>query len=172
MQIGLVLEEVEMSPRHLFSVVGRAIGSTATRAGEATAGGEVDVDVKPTGYCVEVAPDNRPWRREAQRQLQQAGVTHGILSAIQRLPVGHRLLQQRHGHAQRVSLLRDEILFSPQRTRDAHYCSPPHRSVQIKYRLLQLSRNFTLANMADGHFPPKLTATPAGTPNLHHVRGR
>jgi hypothetical protein len=60
MQIGLVLEEVEMPPRHLFSVVGRAIGSTATRAVEATAGGEVNVDVEPTRHCVEVAAGDCP----------------------------------------------------------------------------------------------------------------
>jgi hypothetical protein len=82
MQIGLVLEEVEMSPLHLFGVVGRAIGSTTARAGEAAVGGEVYVDVQATGHCVEVAPDDRPWWRDAQRQLQQAGVAHVAFSAI------------------------------------------------------------------------------------------
>ncbi len=82
MQIGLVLEEVEMSPRHLFGVVGRAISSTTTRAGEAASGGEVYVDVQATRHCVEVATDDRPWWRDAQRQLQQAGVAHIGLSTV------------------------------------------------------------------------------------------
>jgi hypothetical protein len=77
-----VLEKVEMPPRHLVSIVRRAIGSTATRAGEATAGSEVDVDVEPAGHCVEVAAGNGPWWREAERQLQQAGVAHVGLSVL------------------------------------------------------------------------------------------
>ena len=44
-QVGLVLEEVEMAPRHLFGVVGRAVGRAADRAGKAAAGGEVDLDI-------------------------------------------------------------------------------------------------------------------------------
>ena len=36
-QVGLVLEEVEMAPGHLLGVVGRAVGGAAVRAGEAAA---------------------------------------------------------------------------------------------------------------------------------------
>jgi hypothetical protein len=83
MQIGLVLEEVEMSPRHPFGVVRRAIGSTAARAGKATAGGEVYVDVKPPGLRIEIAASDRPRWCEAQCQLQQADIAHVGLPAIE-----------------------------------------------------------------------------------------
>jgi hypothetical protein len=55
MQIGLVLEDVEMSPRHQLRVVRPAIGSTTAQAGKATAGGEVYMDVKPPSLCIEIA---------------------------------------------------------------------------------------------------------------------
>jgi hypothetical protein len=81
-QIGLVLEEVEMAPRHRFGVVDRAVGSTTARAGEAAAGGEVDVDVQAPGRRIELAAGDRPWRHNAQRQLQQTGILHDGVSTV------------------------------------------------------------------------------------------
>jgi hypothetical protein len=53
MQIGFVLEEVEMTPRHLLGVMGRAIRRPAVRAGKATAPREVQVDIETLGGRVE-----------------------------------------------------------------------------------------------------------------------
>jgi hypothetical protein len=55
MQISLVLEEIEMAPRHLPGVVGRTVGRAATQAGKSAAGGEVDMDVEPACHGVELA---------------------------------------------------------------------------------------------------------------------
>ena len=73
----LVLEEVEMPPAHLLGVVCRAVRRAAAGACKPAAGGEVDVDVELTRLGVELAADDRPWRYQPQRQLQQAGVAHG-----------------------------------------------------------------------------------------------
>src|SRR3977135_4157505 len=73
----LVLEEVEMPPAHLLGVVCRAVRRAAAGASKPAAGGEVDVDVELTRLGVELAADDRPWRYQPQRQLQQAGVAHG-----------------------------------------------------------------------------------------------
>ena len=54
MQVSLMLEEIEVAPGLLFSVVRRAGGATAW-AGEPAAGGEVDVDVETLGRRIEVA---------------------------------------------------------------------------------------------------------------------
>jgi len=82
--IGLVLKEVEMASGHLFGVVDRAIGSAAGRTGEATGGGEVDVDVEPAGRGIEVAAGDRPGWHNILGQLQQAGVAHGAPSVVAR----------------------------------------------------------------------------------------
>ena len=105
MQIGLVLEEVEMSPRHPFGVVRRAIGSTAARAGKVTAGGEVYVDVKPPGLRIEVAASDRPRWREAQCQLQQADIAHDGLPAIE--PAWDRAWRRARRRQGRCAPLRD-----------------------------------------------------------------
>ena len=55
-QIGLVLEEIEVSPGHPLGVVGRAVRRAAGRAGEAAAWREVDLDIQPMRLGVEV-----PW---------------------------------------------------------------------------------------------------------------
>jgi hypothetical protein len=55
--MGLVPKESEMAPGHLFGVMDPAIGSTASRTGEATGG-------------IEVAAGDRPAWHKTQRQLQ------------------------------------------------------------------------------------------------------
>src|SRR3954465_10521511 len=65
--------------RQLICSVSYAGQSAAPAAGASkpAAGGEVDVDVELTRLGVELAADDRPWRYQPQRQLQQAGVAHG-----------------------------------------------------------------------------------------------
>ena len=77
-QVGLVLEEVEMAPAHPLGVVGRAVRGAAVRAGEAAAWCEVDLDVEPLCLGVEVAAGHRPGRGQAQRQLHQVRVAHCV----------------------------------------------------------------------------------------------
>jgi hypothetical protein len=60
MQIGLVLEEIEMAAGHMLGVVGRTVGHIAARARKSAAGGEVDMDVEPTCVGVEIATRHGP----------------------------------------------------------------------------------------------------------------
>jgi hypothetical protein len=83
-EVGLVLEEVQMAPGHPLGVVGRAVGGGAMRTGEAAAGGEVDLDVEPLCRGIEVAAGHAPGRGQAQGQLQQVGVAHRRASAVAR----------------------------------------------------------------------------------------
>jgi hypothetical protein len=80
-QIGLVLEEVEVSPGHPHGVVGRTVRRAAGRAGEAAAGGEVDLDIQPVRLGVEIGGHHGPWRRQAERLLHQGRIVHACLSA-------------------------------------------------------------------------------------------
>lgn len=86
-QISLMLEEVEMAPRHLLGVVGGAVRGATVRTGEAAARREVDVDVEPVCLGVEVAAGYRPRRRQAQCQLQQVRIAHPCASAVAARPV-------------------------------------------------------------------------------------
>lgn len=66
-----MLEEVDMAPSHQFAVVGRAVSSAKGRAAKATAGGEVDLDVKPAGRGIEFAARGR--QRRHRLRLAAAG---------------------------------------------------------------------------------------------------
>jgi hypothetical protein len=82
-----VLEEVEVSPGHPLGVVGRAVRCAAGRAGEAAAGGEVDLDVQPVRFGVEVRACHGPWRRQAERLLHQRRIVHACLCILSVGPV-------------------------------------------------------------------------------------
>ncbi len=70
-QIGLMLEEVQVSPSHPLGVVGRAVRRATGRASEPAAGREVDLDIQPMRLGVEVGAHHGPWRRQAERLLHQ-----------------------------------------------------------------------------------------------------
>ena len=76
-QVGLVLEEVEMAPGHLFGVIGVATRSGAHRTGEGAAAREIEPDVELAGLGIEAALAHRPRRRQGQRHLKQFGIAHG-----------------------------------------------------------------------------------------------
>jgi hypothetical protein len=76
MQVGFVLEEVEMPPGHRLGVIGGTIGRAAGRAGEAAASREIQIDVEALGRRIEAAPRHRPGRLQPQRHLKQVLVLH------------------------------------------------------------------------------------------------
>ncbi len=80
-QIGLMLEEIQMAPAHGRGVMRGAAGGAALRAGKTAAGREVDMDVQPAGIGVEISPRHHPRRGQAEGQLQQMRVTHDALPA-------------------------------------------------------------------------------------------
>ena len=96
-QVGLVLEEVEMAPGHLVGIVRRTVGRTAGRAGKPAAGGEVDLDVEPARHGIEVAARHRPGWHDTQGQLQQAGVAHVVPSQLPRPARAWRRARRRQG---------------------------------------------------------------------------
>ena len=59
-EIGLMLEEVEMAPGFPLGVVGRAIRRAATRTGKPATWGKVDLDVQPVCLGIEVGTGYRP----------------------------------------------------------------------------------------------------------------
>ena len=75
-----MLEEVEC--RHVLhrGVVHGAIGVSAVGAREAAAPREIDLDVEAAGLSIEVARLDHPRRDEAESELQQIGVAHGLSS--------------------------------------------------------------------------------------------
>src|SRR5690606_20330896 len=72
-QVGLVLEEVEMPPCLVLGVMDRALLLRAPRlrAHEAGAAGKVEVQVKPARLGVELGPLDPPRCRESQRGGEQ-----------------------------------------------------------------------------------------------------
>jgi len=87
-QVGLMLEEIEVTPACLLRVIGGTGGATA-RAGKAAAGGEIEVNIQPAPRRVELAAHHAPWRRQSQRALQQLPVLHP--SILARVPDGPSL---------------------------------------------------------------------------------
>jgi len=75
-EVGLVLEEVEVLPAPPARVMDRAAGRTAVRAAEAAAGREVEVQIEPVADCVEFAALHPPRFSEAERLSQQIDVAH------------------------------------------------------------------------------------------------
>jgi hypothetical protein len=61
-EVGLMLEEVEMAPGLPLGVVGRAVGRAAVRTGKSAARGKVDLDVQPVCLGIEVGAGYRPRR--------------------------------------------------------------------------------------------------------------
>jgi len=55
----------------LRCAVSRAAGGAAYRSGEATALGEITVNVEPLGRSIEIAPRYNPWRSDAERDAIQ-----------------------------------------------------------------------------------------------------
>ena len=76
-----MLEEVEMPPGLLHRVVRRAVGLGAVGAREAATCREVDLDVEAELLSVEGGGLDQPRRHDAERQLQQIGITHGLSPA-------------------------------------------------------------------------------------------
>ncbi len=85
-QIGLMLEEVQVSPGHPLGVVGRAVRRATGRANEAAARCEVDLDIQPMRLGVEVRARHGPWRRQAERLLHQGRIVQGC--ALHVLSIG------------------------------------------------------------------------------------
>src|SRR5258708_294012 len=83
-QPGPMLEEVEVPPGFCLAVVGGTALGAAFGAGEATAGGEVDVDVQSMGGGIEVTAGHGPGCGQPKRQSQQVRVAHCAL-----LPLTH-----------------------------------------------------------------------------------
>jgi hypothetical protein len=70
-QVGLVLEEVQVPPGLGLGVVDRAGGLVAVGAGEAGAFGEVQAQVQPAGRGVEPGPGHLPGFGKAKSSLEQ-----------------------------------------------------------------------------------------------------
>ena len=75
-QVGLVLEEVEMPPLLHRRVVHRAIGLGAIGARKAAAAREVDPDIEALLRNVELARLDHPRRHKTESKLEQFDVTH------------------------------------------------------------------------------------------------
>ena len=82
LQIGLVLEKVQVSPFHLLAVVGRAVRRAAGRAGETAARREVDIDIQATRLGVETGAHHGPWRRQAERLLHQGRIVQACVLRV------------------------------------------------------------------------------------------
>jgi hypothetical protein len=70
-QVGLMLEEVQVPPGLGLGVVDRAGGLVALWAGEAGAPGEVQVQVQAAGRGVELGPHHLPGFGKAKSSLEQ-----------------------------------------------------------------------------------------------------
>src|SRR5208337_4212888 len=70
-QVGLMLEEVEVAPGFPLGVVGRAVCGTATRTSKAAARGKIDLDIEAMCVRVKVAAAHGPWRGQSQRQFSR-----------------------------------------------------------------------------------------------------
>ena len=75
-EVGLVLEEIEMAPGHFLRVIGRAASGAATRTGEAAAARKIKIDVEPFVFGIECATGHQPRRPQTQRHLKQFGISH------------------------------------------------------------------------------------------------
>ncbi len=69
-EVGLVLEEVQVAPSENVGVVGLA-GSVAEGTSKARATGEIEVDVEASGVDGETAMVNHPGWEQAQRRLKE-----------------------------------------------------------------------------------------------------
>jgi hypothetical protein len=113
-QIGLVLEKVEVAPRFALGIVGRAVRRAAAGADEAAAGCEVDLHIEPTGLGVEVAAHYGPGRRQAERLLHQSCIAHGEVSALARADLAWQRARRRQG---RYAPRKRAVAFRPSLTR-------------------------------------------------------
>ena len=81
-QVGLVLEEVEVAPGHLLGVVGWAVRSAAVRDRRSGCPAAKSIWMSSRlRLGIEVAAGHRPGRRQAQRQLQQVVSRIAVASA-------------------------------------------------------------------------------------------
>src|SRR3984957_5833335 len=79
MQPRLMLEEVEVAPGLCLAVVRRTVLGATFRAGEAAAGGKVDVNVQSMGCRIEVTACHGPGCAQPKGQSQQVCVAHCVL---------------------------------------------------------------------------------------------
>src|SRR5215475_14527294 len=79
-QEGLVLKEIEVAPGLLHRVVHRAVGLAALGTGKAATGLEVDLDIQPLLVGVELGVHYHPRRHQAECELEQIDVAHGLSS--------------------------------------------------------------------------------------------
>jgi hypothetical protein len=75
-QEGLVLEEVQVTPRLLRRVVDLATGGVALRASEARAPLEIDAQLKAPLTGIEGRPHHPPRLAQPQRRLKQLDISH------------------------------------------------------------------------------------------------
>src|SRR5215472_8275835 len=79
-QVGLVLKEIEVAPGLLHRVVHRAVGLAALGTGKAATGLEVDLDIEPLLVGVELGVHYHPRRHQAECELEQIDIAHGLSS--------------------------------------------------------------------------------------------
>src|SRR5262249_17167658 len=79
-QEGLVLKEIEVAPGLLHRVVHRAVGLAALGTGKPATGLEVDLDIEPLLVDVELAVHHHPRRHQAECELEQIDIAHGLSS--------------------------------------------------------------------------------------------
>ena len=70
MEIGLVLEEVQVPPSERVGIVGFAIGGGADRARETTASWKIQIDVETAGLVVKTAMVDLPGWLQPQGLLE------------------------------------------------------------------------------------------------------
>src|SRR5690625_1578019 len=75
-QVSLVLEEVEVTPRLLRGVVRGALLLPALRAGEPSAPAEVEVEVEPLDLRIELGTLHEPRALEPKSHLEEIHVPH------------------------------------------------------------------------------------------------
>jgi len=91
---GALLEKVKMPPSLLLSVVHRAVGATALRAGEPRPLGEVDPQIKPLGGPVELHAGDLPRLCQTQRGLEQTKILRLHAGSHHRGPEARQVLSQ------------------------------------------------------------------------------
>ena len=88
-QIGLMLEEVEMTPRLPGRVMGRASHLPTRGAAEPASLPEIQVEVEALRFGIEPRPIHEPRRLKSQRHLEQIHVPHpGFYPLLPRWPSG------------------------------------------------------------------------------------
>src|SRR5215831_5300379 len=84
-QERLVLKEIEVAPGLLHRVVHRAVGLAALGTGKAATGLEVDLYIEPLLVGVELGVHHHPRRHQAECELEQIDIAHGLSSCPVRL---------------------------------------------------------------------------------------